>query len=71
MILGRDVLTAVGLDLKFSKNIVIGGKGPYEGCSSPTVDVRSYDFKTLTEKIFEPEESFINAYVENAWNPRD
>ena len=31
MILGRDLLTALGLDLKFSQNIVIDSEGPYEG----------------------------------------
>ena len=39
MILGRDLLTALGLDLKFSENIFIGGNGPYEGCSVPMVDL--------------------------------
>ena len=31
MILGRDLLTAVILDLKFSDNVIVGGEGPYEG----------------------------------------
>ena len=32
MILGRGLLTAPGLDLEFSKNVIIGGEGLYEGC---------------------------------------
>ena len=32
MILGRDLLTALVLDIKFSENVIIGGEGPYEGC---------------------------------------
>ena len=28
MILGRDLLTTLGLDLKFSDNVIIGGEGP-------------------------------------------
>ena len=32
MILGRYLLTALGLDLKFSENTIIVGEGPYEGC---------------------------------------
>ena len=32
MILSRELITALGLDLKFSENLVIGGEGPYEGC---------------------------------------
>ena len=39
MILGRDLLTTMGLDLKFSGNIIIGGEGPYEGCSAHMVDL--------------------------------
>ena len=31
MILGRELLTALGLDLKFYNNVIIGGEGPYEG----------------------------------------
>ena len=64
MILGRDLLTALGLDLKFSEDIIMGGDGTYEGCSTPMIDVSNYDFKPLIEKIVEPEKSFINLYVE-------
>ena len=32
MILGRDLLTALGIDLKFSGKIIIGGDEPYEEC---------------------------------------
>ena len=45
MILGRDLLTALGLDLKFSENVIHGGYGPYKGCSEPMVDVYNYTFK--------------------------
>ena len=31
MILGRDLITTLGLDLKFSKKVIIGGEGPYKG----------------------------------------
>ena len=64
MILGRDLPTALGLDLKFSGNIIIGGHRQYERCSAPIVDLTNYGFKTLTDKIIKPEESFINLYVE-------
>ena len=43
MVLGRDLLNALVLDLKFSKNVIIGGKGPYKGCLEPTVDLINYD----------------------------
>ena len=63
MILGRDLLTALGLDLKFSGNVICGGEGPYEGCSAPIVDVNSYIFNIAMSKTVKPEESFINTYV--------
>ena len=34
MILGRYLLTVLGLYLRFSENVIIGGEGPYEGCSA-------------------------------------
>ena len=55
MILGRDLINALGLDIKFSGNIVIGGKGSYKGCSASMVDFSNDDFKCLTCKIVEPE----------------
>ena len=30
MILGRYLLNALGMDLKFSKNVIYGEEGPYE-----------------------------------------
>ena len=33
MIIVKDLLTSLGLDLQFSNNIFIGGKEPYEGFS--------------------------------------
>ena len=64
MILGRYLPTALGLDLKFSENVIIGGEGPYKGYSTPMVDVSNYDFKSITDKTDKLEESFINSYVD-------
>ena len=64
MILGRDILTAQGLDLEFSENIIIGGKGPYKICSVLMVDLSNHDFTSITYKTVKPEESFINSYVD-------
>ena len=63
MILGRYLLSALGLDIKFSDNVIHIGEGPYKGCYAPMVDVDNYNFNILTAKTFKPEESFINAYV--------
>ena len=48
MILGRDLLITLGLDLKFSENLFIGGEGPYEGCSATMSDLSNYGFRSLT-----------------------
>ena len=47
MILGRYLLAALVLDIKFSKHVILGGAVPYEGCLSPMVDVNNYIFKFL------------------------
>ena len=55
MILGRDLLTALGLDLKFSENVIRGVEGPHKGCSAPMFDVKTYDFNIVTSKTVKPE----------------
>ena len=49
MILGRDLLTSMGLDLNISEDIIIGGEGTYEECLVYMVDLSNYDSKSLTE----------------------
>ena len=39
IILGRDLPTSLGLCLKLSNRFIVGGKGLYEGCLAPMVDV--------------------------------
>ena len=51
MIIGRDLLTALGLELKFYDPVIVGSKSPYEGCLSPMVDMINYDYAHLTDKI--------------------
>ena len=50
VILGRDLLIALLLDLNFSINIIIGDEGKYEGCLAPMVYLSNYDFKSSTKK---------------------
>ena len=64
MILGRDLLDALGLDINFSEKVTIGGEGPYEGCLATMVDASNYDFTCIIDKTVKPEESFINSYVD-------
>ena len=54
--LGRYLLTTLGMDIRFSENIFIGGEGPYEECSAPMFDLSNYDSKPLTEKIVQSKE---------------
>ena len=55
LILGRDLLPALGKCVKFSDNVIIGGEEPYEGCLPPIVDVSNYYFTYLIDKIVKPE----------------
>ena len=61
--LGRDLFTALGLDIKVYDNVISGGEGPYEGCYAPMVDISNYNFNIITDKTVKPEESFINLYA--------
>ena len=70
MILGRDLLNALGLDLKFSDCVILGGYGPYKECFVPMVDVINYDFNIITAKTVKPEESFINSYADECFKSK-
>ena len=67
MILGRDLLIPLRLDIKFSEHVIIRSSGPCEGCLELMVVVSNYDFKTLMDKTIKPEEYFINFYVDNVF----
>ena len=54
MVLGRDLLTAMGLGIKFSNKVISGEEGPYEGCSALMVDVINYNFNLITDKTVKP-----------------
>ena len=47
MIIGRDLLTALRLDLKFSEKCIVCGDGPHLGYLELMADVTDYDFKHL------------------------
>ena len=63
MILGRGLLTSLGMDLKFSDNFIIGSNIQYEGLSAPMVDVSNYKFILLIDKTVNQEESFIISHI--------
>ena len=47
MILGRDILTALGLNLKFSEHVIKADDGNFNGSTAHMVDMGMYDFKDL------------------------
>ena len=46
-ILGRDMLTKLGLNLKFSEHVIKADDGPFKGSTAPMVDLGAYIFKIL------------------------
>ena len=50
LIIARNLLTYLGLDHKFYGCVIVGGKGPYEGCLDPMFDVINYNYAPLTDK---------------------
>ena len=45
MILGRDLLTDLGLDIFFSKTSISVGDGTYEGWTTPMIEMTTYNYK--------------------------
>ena len=70
MILDRDVLTALVLDLKFFEIIIIGGNIPYEGCSAPMVDLSNHNFLSAINKTFKPGNPLLTRTLKNYLNLR-
>ena len=67
MILCRELLTALGLNLKLSDHIIEADYGPFKGSTEPMVDLGTYKFKTLNTGKITPEESFMDAYAEEMY----
>ena len=64
MILGRYLLTVLGLYISFSDRVIVVSKGQYEGCSALMFDVSNYGYTHLMDKTIELEESFLSFYVD-------
>ena len=63
MILGRDILTSLGLNLKFSYHVIEAGDGTFKGSTSPMVYLGEYEFKDLETGKITPEGLFMKAYT--------
>ena len=65
MILGRNILTDLVLDLKFSEKFVWGGERSYEGCTMPMADIITLKYKLLNIMTdITSEKEFTDVYVE-------
>ena len=64
MILGRYILTALGLNIKFSDNVIEADDGPFKGSTAPMVDLGMYSFTYLNAGNITPDKVFTNYYAE-------
>ena len=56
MILGQDILTQLGLNLKFSEHVIEADDGHFNRSTTPMVDLGMYIFKDLNTEKITPEE---------------
>ena len=55
MILGRDLLKWIKLNSKFSEHVIKADDGPFQGSTTPMIDLGTYTFKYLNTDKFTPE----------------
>ena len=55
MILGRDILPELRLNLKFSEHVIKADEGTFMGATSPMVDLGACIFKDLNTGKIKPE----------------
>ena len=63
MILDRDLLTALGLNLKWSEHVIDTYDGTLKMSSSTMVDLGTYELGYFSTGESTPEEPFINSYI--------
>ena len=64
MILGRDSLTGLLINLKLSDRVIYLDDGPLKGLTAPMLDLGMYELKILNTEKFTPAELFMNYYKE-------
>ena len=62
MVLGRDILKELVLNLKLSEHVIKADDGPLNGSTTSMVDLGTYIFTGLNTGKISPEGSFTNAY---------
>ena len=55
------------MNLKCSEHVIKSDDGPFNGSTTPMVDLGTYIFKDLNIGKIIPEESFTNSYVEEVY----
>ena len=69
IILCRDLLIELVLDLKLSENIIICGEGTYKGRSAPMVDVSNCNFTSIIDKQSNRKNPLLTRTSTNDLNP--
>ena len=64
MMLGKDLLIHLVLNLKFSYHVIETNCGPLKGFTEPMVDMGTYECKYLNTGEITPADFFTNAYAE-------
>ena len=64
MILGRCVLTALGLNLKLSDHFIEADYGTFKSLTLPMIDMVTHEWNCSNTGNITPEETFMNAYAE-------
>ena len=69
MIIGRDLLNTLGINIKLSYNTIDYGKGTYQGCTTTMADLNNYDFNFINGNMREfSEELFLNSYINKCYS---
>ena len=67
IILGRDILIALVLNINFSEHFMKTDVGPIKVPTAPMVDLDTYGFKYSNTGKFTTKELFMDDYVEEAY----
>ena len=68
MILGQDILTWLGLNLKWSEHFIEVDDWSFKGSTITMVDLVKYLFKDLNIEKITSEEFFTNTYVKEVYD---
>ena len=67
IILGRYLLTELGINLNIFKHAIEAGGGPLKYFTVPMIYFDMYTFKDLNAVKITPEEYFMNSYVDGVY----